>query len=80
MPIIASLLRKAADVHYFDPLVPALTVPGGHVLSSEPSPGTDWDLVIVHTMHPGVDYSWAQECRVLDATYRFEDAARRAVV
>jgi UDP-N-acetyl-D-glucosamine dehydrogenase len=80
VPIIASLLRKAADVHYFDPLVPTLTVPGGRVLSSEPSPGTDWDLVIVHTMHPGVDYSWAQDCRVLDATYRFEDAARRAVV
>jgi UDP-N-acetyl-D-glucosamine dehydrogenase len=80
VPIMASLLRKAADVHYFDPLVPTLTVPGGMALSSEASPGTDWDLVIVHTVHPGVDYSWAHECQVLDATYQFDDAARRAVV
>jgi UDP-N-acetyl-D-glucosamine dehydrogenase len=80
VPIIASLLRKAADVHYFDPLVPALTVPGGHVLSSEQSPGTDWDLVIVHTMHPDVDYTWVQQCHVLDATYQFDDVAHRAVV
>jgi UDP-N-acetyl-D-glucosamine dehydrogenase len=80
VPMIASLLRKAADVHYFDPLVPDLTLPGGHTLSSEASPGADWDLVIVHTLHPGVDYSWAQSCRVLDATYRFDAAPGRAVV
>ena len=78
--MIASLLRKAADVHYYDPLVPTLTLPDGHALSSELSPGSDWDLVIVHTMHPDVDYTWAQECHVLDATYRFEDAAHRAIV
>jgi UDP-N-acetyl-D-glucosamine dehydrogenase len=80
VPMIASLLRKAADVHYFDPLVPDLTLPGGQTLSSEASPGADWDLVIVHTLHPGVDYSWAQSCRVLDATYRFDAAPGRAVV
>ncbi len=80
VPMIASLLRNAADVHYYDPLVPTLTLPGGHTLSSEPSPGSDWDLVIVHTMHPDVDYTWAQDCHVLDATYRFEDAAHRAIV
>ncbi len=80
VPILASLLRKAADVHYFDPLVPTLTVPGGHTLSSDTDPGTGWDLVIVHTMHPDVDYSWARECPVLDATYRFDEAPRRTVV
>jgi UDP-N-acetyl-D-glucosamine dehydrogenase len=80
VPMIASLLRKAADVRYFDPLVPDLTLPGGQPMRSEASPGTDWDLVIVHTLHPGVDYSWAQSCRVLDATYRFDAAPGRAVV
>ena len=80
VPLIASLLRKGADVHYYDPLVPTLSLPGGQELASEASPGTSWDLVIVHTLHPQVDYSWAMECRVLDATYRFDDAPSRAVV
>ncbi len=80
VPILASLLRKGADVHYFDPLVPTLTVPGGHALSSDTDPGSDWDLVIVHTVHPEVDYSWALGCEVLDATYRFDEASRRTLV
>ena len=80
VPMIESLLRKSADVHYFDPLVPSLTLPGGAVLTSETSPGVDWDLVVVHTMHPGVDYSWAERCRVLDATYQYDNPAVRAVV
>jgi UDP-N-acetyl-D-glucosamine dehydrogenase len=80
VPIMTGLLRKAADVHYYDPLVPEVTLPGGQVLRSEDDPGSDWDLVIVHTLHPGFDYSWAGNCRVLDATYRFGDAARRTVV
>jgi UDP-N-acetyl-D-glucosamine dehydrogenase len=80
VPLIAGLLREAADVRYYDPLVPALAVPGGHTLSSEPDPGTDWDLVIVHTTHPGVDYAWAGKCRVLDATYQFDDAPERVLV
>jgi UDP-N-acetyl-D-glucosamine dehydrogenase len=85
VPILASLLQQAADVHYYDPLVPTLSIPWrsaphGRALSSEPNPGSDWDLVIVHTAHPGIDYSWARACPVLDATYRFGGAARRAVV
>jgi UDP-N-acetyl-D-mannosaminuronate dehydrogenase len=80
VPLIATLLRKGADVHYYDPLVPTLSLPGGQELASEASPGTNWDLVIVHTLHPQVDYSWARECRVLDATYRFDEAPSRAVV
>ena len=51
--------RKGADVRFYDPLVPSVTLPDRQVLSSETSPGTDWDLVIVHTLHPGVDYTWA---------------------
>ena len=80
VPLISSLLGKSADVHYFDPLVPVLRLPTGQTLSSEVDPGTIWDLVIVHTVHPEVDYSWARKCRVLDATYGFEDAPARTVV
>jgi len=80
VPVMTDLLRKAADVHYYDPLVPSITLPGGQVLSSEEDTGTDWDLVIVHTLHPGFDYTWAQNCLVLDATYRFGGATRAAVV
>jgi UDP-N-acetyl-D-glucosamine dehydrogenase len=80
VPIMTSLLSMGVDVHYYDPLVTTLIVPGGQILTSEPSPGTNWDLVIVHTVHPDVDYTWAQHCRVLDATYRFDDAADRVVV
>jgi UDP-N-acetyl-D-glucosamine dehydrogenase len=80
VPMIASLQRKGADVHYFDPLVPDLKLPDGAVLRSEADPDTEWDLVIVHTLHPGVDHSWASKSRVLDATYRFDSAAVRAVV
>jgi len=80
VPLIAGLLRESANVRYYDPLVPALTVPGGPTLSSEPDPGTDWDLVIVHTTHPDVDYAWARKCHVLDATYQFDDAPERVVV
>jgi UDP-N-acetyl-D-glucosamine dehydrogenase len=80
VPLLASLVQKAADVHYFDPLVPTVTLPGGQVLTSEASPDTGWDLVIVHTLHPEVDYSWARQSRVLDATYRFDAGPRRVVV
>jgi hypothetical protein len=34
----------------------------------------------VHTTHPDVDYAWARKCRVLDATYQFDDAPERVVV
>lgn len=80
VPVIAGLLDCAADVHYYDPLVPTLAVRGGPTLTSEPNPESGWDLVIVHTVHPGVDYSWAHKCHLLDATYQFEGAADRAVL
>jgi UDP-N-acetyl-D-glucosamine dehydrogenase len=80
VPMIAGLLSRGADVRYYDPLVPTLVTPDGHALMSEASPERDWDLVIVHTIHPGVDYDWLQRCQVLDATYQFEDAAQRVVV
>ena len=40
-----------------------------------------FDLAVVHTLHPGLDYTWAHDAPVvLDATYQFSGAAHRAVV
>lgn len=80
--IIGQLIRRGAEVGYHDPLVPDVRLPTGQVLTGEADPkGADWDLALIHTLHPGVDYAWATDClRVLDATYRFEAAKQREVV
>ncbi|HEX5996410.1 MAG TPA: nucleotide sugar dehydrogenase [Jiangellales bacterium] len=80
--IIEQLVRRGAEVGYHDPLVPEVRLPDGQVLTGEADPkGANWDLALIHTVHPGVDYSWATDCpRVLDATYRFEVAKQREVV
>jgi len=82
LPIITGLLAEGAHVGYFDPLVPRLRLSAEHQLISEIAPrGCDWDLALIHTVHPDVDYRWVHDCpTVLDATYQFEDAPHRAVV
>lgn len=78
LSIVEQLLDAGADVQYYDPLVPQLD----SRLSSVDDPANQqWDLVIIHTVHPGLDYQWATRCpRVLDATYQFDAAAGRQVV
>jgi UDP-N-acetyl-D-glucosamine dehydrogenase len=81
VPLIMGLLAAGADVTFTDPLVPSLRLPDGQVLASTGSHGEDADLVIVHTVHPGFDYSWVDGCvRVLDATYKFKGATQRWIV
>ena len=82
VPIIEGLIREGSEVSYYDPLIPALDLPGGRRLRSVAAPqGPDFDLAVVHTLHPGLDYSWAHHAPVvLDATYQFSGAAHRAVV
>ena len=82
LPLIAGLLREGAEVSYYDPLIPSLSLPGGQEMLSQEAPyGPDWDLAVIHTLHPGIDYSWVKECpRVLDATYQFDSAPQRVVV
>ena len=82
VPIIEGLIREGAEVGYHDPLIPELDLPGGRQLCSVAAPqGPAFDLVLVHTVHPGVDYSWAYDCpQILDATYQFQGAPDRAVV
>ncbi|HEX2418891.1 MAG TPA: nucleotide sugar dehydrogenase [Micromonosporaceae bacterium] len=80
--IVAGLLRRGVQVSYHDPLVPELRLATREVLHSELDPAAvDWDLALIHTLHPGVDYTWAADCSlVLDATYRFGAAKHREVV
>jgi len=82
LEILVELKQRGAEVSYHDPLIPHITLPDGSRLSSEPQPhGRDWDLAVMHTLHPGFDYQWVKACpRVLDGTYRFEAVPHRAVV
>jgi UDP-N-acetyl-D-mannosaminuronate dehydrogenase len=82
IPLIAGLIRRGADVHYYDPLIDRILLGEERSLTSEANPScTDWDLAVIHTMHPGIDYTWTRECAlVLDATYQFAGGRRRMVV
>lgn len=82
LPLIAGLQGEGADVRYYDPLIPRIQLPAGLQMQSQDAPvGSSWDLAVVHTLHPGVDYSWVQDCpRVLDATYQFDSAPHSVVV
>jgi nucleotide sugar dehydrogenase len=80
--IIAGLVARGATVSYYDPLVPVLRLRGGQEIRTLRSPrGEDFHLAVVHTLHPGVSYTWVAGCRrVLDATYEFGTAPHSAVV
>ena len=55
---------RALTWHYYDPLVPGRHRSRRSRAEQRVQPrGPDWDLVIVHTLHPGVDYSWANPAR-----------------
>ena len=82
LPLIAGLAGQGAEVSCYDPLVPVIGLPGGAAMDSVAAPeGGEFDLAIVHTIHPGISYAWVADCpRVLDATYQFEQARHRRVV
>ncbi|MET9595872.1 nucleotide sugar dehydrogenase [Streptomyces sp. NPDC006516] len=81
LEIMDRLAAWGATVEYADPLVPRLER-HGVVRHSVGVPGaTEWDLVLVHTLHPGVDVSWpADSPVVLDVTRRPAGAAAGAAV
>ncbi len=82
LEIIIGLEARGARVYYHDPLVPTIVLPDGRLLASDPhAPEAEWDLVLLHTIHPLQDYSWVSAAStVLDATYRFDGLSRRHVV
>lgn len=71
--IIGQLVGHGATVSYYDPLVRELVLPDGTRVDRVVRPrGADWDLALVHTVHPGHDYGWVRECAmVVDPTHRF---------
>ena len=80
---ILSRLREAGcAADFWDDLAPALRLSDGSILKSVSDPvGTSYDLVLVHTLHPGVSYDVIAECpNVLDATYRLTDVDHRIVL
>ncbi|WP_084960240.1 nucleotide sugar dehydrogenase [Thermoactinospora rubra] len=80
LEIIELLAERGAKVAYHDPLVSQVVLPGGSVMTSVPHPaGPDWDLALVHTVHPGHDYGWVADCPlVVDPTYRFAGSLTQA--
>jgi UDP-N-acetyl-D-glucosamine dehydrogenase len=81
LEIIEELHQEGAKVSFTDPLVPTLRL-GSEVLTSESAPEADeWDLVLVHTVHPGANLDWLAELgNVLDATYRLDSVPARAIL
>ncbi len=82
LPIIDGLAERGADVQYHDPLAPVIRTPQGHLMCSIGAPsGADWDLAIIHVLHPGESTDWIADCpRILDATYQFNGATHGNVV
>jgi nucleotide sugar dehydrogenase len=81
LEIIDRLGEAGAAVAYADELVPAIRVRAGE-LKSLLEPGlADWDLVVVHTVHPTSSTRWlAQHRAVLDTTYRLTGLPQRWVL
>ncbi len=82
IPIMSGLADLGVDVRYHDPLMPEIEWHDGSTRRGEvETRGEDWDLAVVHTVHPGFDHGWVADCpRVLDATYQFDAATHRQVV
>ncbi len=86
--IIARLLEEGAEVEYHDPLVPEISIGGRMLRSVDPDPRRDasgfgpedYDLTLIVTVHPNLDYAWMARCpRVLDCTYRTQAGRERMV-
>ncbi|WP_019854515.1 nucleotide sugar dehydrogenase [Actinopolyspora mortivallis] len=82
LPILGGLRASGAEVAYHDPLVPRVELEDGtELVDTECPEGQRWDLVVVHTLHPGVDYDWVIDYPlVLDATYLFDRVPHRRLL
>ncbi|MBQ0924273.1 nucleotide sugar dehydrogenase [Saccharopolyspora endophytica] len=79
LEIMAELAGVGVDVTYADPHVPTLRLGETTLQSREQAESQEWDLVIVHTVHPGCDPSWLSgQNAVLDTTYRLSPELRCA--
>jgi nucleotide sugar dehydrogenase len=80
--LVQDLLGFGADVQLWDPIARRLDLMDGRILLANERPDiADFDAVVVHTVHPSVDYSWLGAAPiVLDATYRLTALPDRTVV
>jgi UDP-N-acetyl-D-mannosaminuronate dehydrogenase len=66
---IDRMRRAGTSVSFTDELVGRLRVTGGRLSSVQPGDLSEWDLVVVHTRHPGADPAWlAGAPALLDAS------------
>ena len=81
LQIIEELVHRGAEVGFTDVMVESvLTASGTLAREADPTSG-NWDLVIAHTIHPGVDHSWMSDAAlVLDATYTLDGLAGRRIL
>ena len=88
LEIIERLHGEGAHVDYHDPLVPELEIAGRILHSVDPDPRRDasgfgpedYDLIVIVTIHPQLDYGWLRRCPLaLDCTYRTPAGAQRFV-
>jgi UDP-N-acetyl-D-glucosamine dehydrogenase len=79
LAIIDMLAAEGAHVAYTDPQVDMMQTQGAGRLSHVSHPAAEqWDLVVVHTVHPGQDYGWlSSQAAVLDTTYRLAASVGR---
>lgn len=82
LAIIDMLIAEGAHVAYTDPHVEVLHTPAAGSLFHLPQAADEqWDLVVVHTLHPAEDYGWlAGQPSVLDTTYRLPESAGHHVL
>ncbi|OIJ65422.1 UDP-glucose 6-dehydrogenase [Streptomyces mangrovisoli] len=78
LEIFEELVREGAEVRFTDSMVRTAKVAGGIQESLVAPQDHDWDLVLVHTVHPNADLAWlGGRDDILDATYRLEDVAAK---
>ncbi|GAA2823175.1 nucleotide sugar dehydrogenase [Kitasatospora paracochleata] len=81
LEILEELADLGAEVSFHDPLVTRARLHGKLADSVVEPAAETWDLVVVHTVHPGSDLGWLTgQSAVLDATYRLTDLPSRAVL
>lgn len=82
LEILSELDARGANVAFQDSLIAEATLENGKVLKTQSTGDTDgWDLVIAHTLHSDVDYTWLADVpAVIDATYKLNTLKNRIVL
>lgn len=81
LELIDRFRQAGAEVQYEDSRIPSIQTSSGRMESLASASSEQWDLVLLHTMHPEYATAWIErDTRVLDATYRVHQIPWRQVV